>query len=108
MLYLYNDDGKYLRSVLESHITYTNATKKAPNFEKLNSENWEVKFNKELDDWEYTDLVEEQKPQEEEENTAQITQPEEPPAQFITDKNLKEYLVKLLEEDEGIRKRLCK
>lgn len=57
MIYLYDSRGFFV-DVVENPIAFCqDSTTTPPDFDKVNSENWEVKFDKEKGVWTYTDIT---------------------------------------------------
>lgn len=57
MIYLYDRDGFFV-SVVEDTIAFCpDSTTMPPDLDKVKSENWEVKFDREKGVWTYTDIT---------------------------------------------------
>lgn len=60
-IYLYNTEGFYIREVETDLVAmYPNSTQEAPDMEKVESPNWEVRFSPQSKQWVYTSLVTEE------------------------------------------------
>lgn len=75
-IYLYNTEGFYIREIETDLVAmYPNSTQEAPDMEKVESSNWEVRFSPQSKQWVYTSLVtEEQSKSEVEELEEQLLQ----------------------------------
>lgn len=96
MIYLYNADGFFLKSLDKANKTnYPNSTEQQPDFTKLNSSQWEVKFSVSENKWVYTDLT--PKPDTEFDQTIPPTSPElDPLIREAQANELKSYIPDIL------------